>query len=49
MALRVGGGLVALAARFAMTRSTMAARRLFFGSIAYLPLLLVAMIVSHLL
>lgn len=49
VAVIVGGGLVALAARFAMTRSTMAARRLFFGSIAYLPLLLVAMIVSHLL
>ena len=40
-------GLAALAARFALTRSTGAARSLFFGSITYLPLLWVAMIVDH--
>lgn len=49
VALLLGGGLVALAVRFALTRTSLSARRLFFGSIAYLPLLLGMMIVSHML
>jgi protoheme IX farnesyltransferase len=47
VALVLGAGLLWLAARFAATRSDEAARRLFFGSITYLPLLWVAMIANH--
>ncbi|HEY7790254.1 MAG TPA: heme o synthase [Vicinamibacterales bacterium] len=47
--LILGAGLVALAVRFAMTRTVASARRLFLGSIAYLPLLLGMMILGHLL
>ena len=39
---------LALAVRFALTRDTAAARRLFAGSIAYLPLLWILMIVDRL-
>ena len=46
VALLLGLGLLALAARFAATRSEAAARALFFGSITYLPLLWVAMIAN---
>ena len=38
---------LALAIRFAMTRTTVDARRLFFGSITYLPLLWILMIVGR--
>jgi protoheme IX farnesyltransferase len=44
LALALGAILVWLAARFAATRSDIDARRLFFGSIIYLPLIWVAMI-----
>jgi len=43
-ALVLGLVLLALAARFAMTRSEGSARALFFGSITYLPLLWIVMI-----
>jgi protoheme IX farnesyltransferase len=48
IALVLGLGLFSLAARFAAARTDAAARRLFFGSIAYLPLLWVAMIANKL-
>jgi len=38
---------LALAIRFAMTRQTADARRLFFGSITYLPLLWILMIAGR--
>jgi protoheme IX farnesyltransferase len=49
-----GGALVltllflALAGRFALTREVLDARRLFFGSILYLPLLWILMIADRL-
>jgi protoheme IX farnesyltransferase len=46
-ALALGLALLALAARFAATRSDASARALFFGSITYLPLLWIAMIANH--
>jgi len=48
IALALGVVFVALAARFARTRSDSAARGLFFGSIVYLPLLWAAMIATKL-
>ncbi|HEX4346547.1 MAG TPA: heme o synthase [Vicinamibacterales bacterium] len=45
-ALVLGVALAALAARFALTRTAPAARALFFGSIAYLPLIWAAMILN---
>jgi protoheme IX farnesyltransferase len=48
-ALLLGGAQMALAVRFALTRSALSARHLFFATIAYLPLLLGMMIVSHIL
>ncbi len=47
-ALVLGAGLVWLALRFAEARSDAAARRLFLGSIVYLPLLWIAMIADKL-
>jgi protoheme IX farnesyltransferase len=47
VALALGLALLALAARFAATRSEASARALFFGSITYLPLLWIAMIANH--
>lgn len=47
LALVLGVALLALAARFFATRSDAAARWLFLGSIAYLPLLWAAMILDH--
>ena len=47
VALVLGVGMVWLAARFAATRLESSARRLFFGSIVYLPLLWAAMILDH--
>lgn len=46
-ALVLGIGLLALAVRFAVRRSDDTARALFYGSITYLPLVLVAMILDH--
>jgi protoheme IX farnesyltransferase len=46
-ALVLGAALVWLAVRFASSRHEAAARRLFFGSIAYLPLIWTAMILNH--
>ncbi|MDE3154556.1 MAG: heme o synthase [Acidobacteriota bacterium] len=46
-ALLLGGALLLLAARFAVERTTTAARRLFFGSITYLPLLWGLMILNR--
>ena len=43
----LGLAFVALAARFAWLRTTPAARRLFFGSIIYLPLLWILMVVNR--
>ena len=43
----MGAGFFALAVRFAWTRSTPDARRLFFGSILYLPLLWILMVVNR--
>jgi heme o synthase len=45
-AIALGGALLWLAARFAAERSDRSARALFFGSITYLPLIWVAMIVD---
>jgi protoheme IX farnesyltransferase len=45
--LALGFAMLGLAARFAMARSDGSARALFFGSITYLPLLWLAMIVDH--
>jgi heme o synthase len=47
-AVLLGAGLLWLAIRFANTRTDHSARALFFGSITYLPLLWVAMIVNKL-
>jgi protoheme IX farnesyltransferase len=47
IALALGMALLILSAQFAATRSESAARALFFGSITYLPLLWVTMIVNH--
>jgi protoheme IX farnesyltransferase len=46
-ALLLGVALLGLATRFAITRSESAARGLFIGSITYLPLIWVAMILDH--
>jgi protoheme IX farnesyltransferase len=43
----MGIGFLALAARFARFRATADARRLFFGSIVYLPLLWILMVVNR--
>jgi len=47
IALALGTALIWLSARFATSRSDAAARRLFFGSIIYLPLIWASMIVFH--
>ena len=47
IALTLGIAMLWLSARFASLRSDTAARRLFFGSIIYLPLIWAAMIASH--
>jgi len=47
IALVLGVVLLALAIRFAMTRSDQSARALFLGSIVYLPLLWIAMIANR--
>jgi protoheme IX farnesyltransferase len=47
VAFVLGLALIGLAINFAATRSDAAARALFFGSITYLPLLWVAMILDH--
>jgi protoheme IX farnesyltransferase len=47
LAIALGLGLVALAARFAARRSDRSARALFYGSITYLPLLWAAMVLDH--
>jgi heme o synthase len=47
IALALGVGMLWLSARFALARSDAAARRLFFGSIIYLPLIWIAMVVFH--
>jgi protoheme IX farnesyltransferase len=47
IALVLSAVLLALAVRFAMTRSDQSARALFFGSIVYLPLLWIAMIANR--
>jgi protoheme IX farnesyltransferase len=47
-AVVLGLGVVALSARFARDRSTAAARRLFFASIAYLPILWAVLVVDRL-
>jgi protoheme IX farnesyltransferase len=47
VALVLGTALVALSARFARERSTIAARRLFLASIVYLPLLWGALVVDR--
>jgi heme O synthase-like polyprenyltransferase len=44
----LGAGLLAAALRFAAARSDIAARRLFFGSLIYLPLIWIAMIADKL-
>ena len=43
----MGIGFLALAARFAWFRTAVDARRLFFGSILYLPLLWTLMVVNR--
>ena len=48
VALVLGFALLFLAIRFAAVRSDLSARRLFFGSITYLPLLWIAMIADRL-
>jgi protoheme IX farnesyltransferase len=48
IALVLGAALLALAVQFAATRSDQSARRLFLGSITYLPLLWMAMIGNRL-
>jgi protoheme IX farnesyltransferase len=47
-AVCLGVALVALSAQFARERSTNAARRLFFGSIVYLPLLWAVLVADRL-
>jgi heme O synthase-like polyprenyltransferase len=44
----LGAGLLVAALRFAASRSDIAARRLFFGSLIYLPLIWIAMIADKL-
>jgi len=44
----LGIGLLTLAVGFAAARSDRSARRLFFGSITYLPILWMAMIANRL-
>jgi protoheme IX farnesyltransferase len=44
----LGAGLLAAAVRFATSRSDVAARQLFFGSLIYLPLIWIAMIADKL-
>ncbi len=46
-ALVLGVALLWLAARFARSRTDASARSLFFGSITYLPLIWMAMILDH--
>ena len=46
IALSLGGAFLALAFRFQTQRSLATARRLFFGSIIYLPLLLGALVLT---
>ncbi len=48
VALTLGIALVALSARFARDRSTLSARRLFFASIVYLPLLWAMLVADRL-
>jgi protoheme IX farnesyltransferase len=48
IAAALGVGLLATAVRFATTRSDITARRLFFGSLIYLPLIWIAMIADKL-
>jgi len=48
VAVVLGFAMLWLALRFAATRSDASARALFFGSITYLPLLWIAMIVDKL-
>jgi heme o synthase len=48
VAMILGAGLLALAISFAASRSDASARRLFFGSITYLPILWMAMIANRL-
>jgi len=43
----MGIGFLALAARFAWLRTATDARRLFFGSILYLPVLWIAMVINR--
>jgi protoheme IX farnesyltransferase len=47
IALALSTGLLGLSIRFATTRSEIAARALFFGSITYLPLIWAAMMLNH--
>jgi len=47
IALILSVALLVLSIRFAATRSETSARRLFFGSITYLPLIWAAMILNH--
>jgi heme o synthase len=47
-ALALGSALVVLSARFARERSTLAARRLFFASIVYLPILWAVLVADRL-
>jgi protoheme IX farnesyltransferase len=47
VALVLGAVLLGLATRFAVTRSDAAARGLFIGSITYLPLIWLAMVLDH--
>jgi protoheme IX farnesyltransferase len=47
LALVLGSAIVWLSWRFAVTRSESVARALFFGSIIYLPLIWVVMILNH--
>jgi protoheme IX farnesyltransferase len=47
LALTIGAAFVWLSAKFASTRSETSARALFYGSITYLPLLWVAMVLDH--
>jgi len=48
VAAALGAGLLLLAIRFSSTRSDAAARRLFFGSLIYLPLIWIVMIADKL-
>ena len=48
LATALGAALLLLAIKFAATRSDASARRLFFGSLIYLPLVWIAMIADKL-